>query len=57
MKAAEKETLTFSEEKCVFPVNTIDLLGYRISHNFIKSDPDCLAPLLNLPVLEESKSL
>ena len=57
MKAAEKETLTFSEEKCVFPVNTIDLLGYRISHNFIKSDPDCLAPLLNLPVLEEPKSL
>ena len=56
MEAAEKERLTFSEEKCVFRVNTIDLLGYRISHNSIKPDPDRLAPLLDLPASEESKS-
>ena len=57
MEATEKERLTFSEEKCVFLVNIIDLLGYRISHNSIKPDPDRLAPLLNLPVAEEPKSL
>ena len=57
MEAAEKERLTFSEEKCVFHVNTIDLLGYRISHDSIKPDPDRLAPLLNLPVPEEPKYL
>ena len=57
MEAAEKERLAFSEAKCVFRVNTIDLLGYRISHNSIKPDPDRLAPLLNLPVPEGPKSL
>ena len=57
MEATEKERLTFSEEKCVFLVNIIDLLGYRISHISIKPDPDRLAPLLNLPVPEETKSL
>ena len=52
-----KGSLTFSEEKCVFRVNTIDLLGYRISYNSIKPDPDYLVLLLNLPVPEEPKSL
>ena len=55
--AAEREILTFSEEKCVFRVNTTDLLGYRISHNSIKPDPDILALLLYLLVPEEPKSL
>ena len=32
-------------------------MGYRISHNSIKLDPDRLAPLLNLPVPEGPKSL
>ena len=57
MEAAEKERLAFIEAKCVFRVNTIDLLGYRVSHNSIKPDPDRLAPLLNLPVPEGPKSL
>ena len=57
IEAAEKERLTFSEEKCVFRVNNIDLLGYCISHNSIKPDPDRPAPLLNLPIPEELKSL
>ena len=57
MEVAEEERLTFCEEKCVSRVNTIELLGYRISHDSIKPNPDCLAPLLNLPVPEEPKSL
>ena len=56
-EAAEREILTLNEEKCVFRVNTTDLLDYRISHNSIKPDPDILALLLYLPVPEEPKSL
>ena len=57
METAEKKRLTFREDKCVFRVNTIDLLGYHVSHNSIKPDPDCHAPLPNLPIPEEPKSL
>ena len=57
MEAAEKERLSFSEEKCLFRINAIDLLGYCMSHNSIKPDPDCLSSLLNLPIPEKPKSL
>ena len=46
--AAEKENLTFNEEKSVIGKTEIDLLGYRISHGVIKPDPERLKPLVNL---------
>ena len=46
--AAEKENLTFNEEKSVIGKIEIDLLGYRISHGVIKPDPERLKPLVNL---------
>ena len=52
MEVAEKERLTCSEEKCVFRVNTIDLLHYHTSHNSTKPDPARLVPILNLPLPE-----
>ena len=53
--AAKKECLTFNESKCVFARTEIDLLGYRISHQKIKPDPERLKPLLELP-LPKTKS-
>ena len=53
--AAKKECLTFNESKCVFAIAKIDLLGYRISHQKIKPDPERLQPLLEL-VLHKTKS-
>ena len=44
--AAKKECLTFNESKCVFARTEINLLGYRISHQKIKPDPERLKPLL-----------
>ena len=37
--AAEKENLTFNEEKSVIGKTEIDGLGYRILHGVIKPDP------------------
>ena len=44
--AAKSENLTFNNSKCVFARTEIDVLGYRISHNLIQSDPERLQPLL-----------
>ncbi|CAI9731049.1 Hypothetical predicted protein [Octopus vulgaris] len=54
--AAKSEGLTMNEEKCVYST-TLDFLGYRISHNTLSPDPERLAPLLNLPIPTDQKSL
>ena len=53
--AAKSENLMFNNSKCVFVLPEVDLLGYRISHNLIQSDPERLRPLLDLP-LPQKKS-
>ena len=53
--AAKSENVTFNNIKCVFACTKIDLLGYRISHDIIQSDPERLRPLLELP-LPQKKS-
>ena len=49
--------MSYSNEKCVYSVPQIDLLGYRISHNSLQPDPDRLSALMNLPVPENPKAL
>ena len=56
-EAASKTTLTLNEQKCIFSVEEIDLLGYRISHNSFKPDLNCLEPLLNLTAPTTPKEL
>ena len=56
-EAACQENLTLSEEKCVYSAEVINLLGYRISHNSIKPDPQTLEPLLNLSHPNNPKKL
>ena len=49
-EAPSKINPILNEEKCVFSVEEIGLLCYRILQNSLKPDPNCLEPLLSLPV-------
>jgi len=50
LRAAEAENLSFNDAECETNKTEIGLLGYRVSHNFIRPDPKRLEPLMNLPV-------
>ena len=55
-EGASKTNLTLNEQKCIFSVEKINLLGYRISHNSFKPDPNCLVSLLNLQRQQPQKN-
>ena len=57
LEAAAKYNLKFNESKTVSGVTSIKLLGYLVSHNSIKPDPDRIQPLLDLPVPHNDKAL
>ena len=48
--AAKCKSLTFNKLKCLFSHREIELLGYRVSHHKVKPDPECLHPLMQLPL-------
>ena len=56
-KAAQHRNLTLNLDKCNFNVTSLNYLGYLISHDEIKPDPDRLKPLKELPLLTDQKSL
>ena len=56
-EAASEANFTLNEEKCVFFVEEIDLLRYKISYNSLKSDPNRLEPLLSLPAPTNPKKI
>ena len=56
-EAAQKCNLTLDDEKCVFSTRSVNLLGYRIGGGKLSPDPECLQPLLELPVPYDLKSL
>lgn len=57
MEATNKYNLTVNNEKSSFSLQTINLLGYQISHKTIKPDPSRLEPLKNLPPPKDTASL
>ena len=57
LEVSEKYKLTLNEDKSIYSVTTLDLLGYRISDGTLSPDPNRLQPLLNLPVPTDLKSL
>ena len=57
LDAAKGEGFTFNENKSVYAVTELDLLGYRVSQNTIKPDPNRLQPLINLPISCTKKEL
>ncbi|XP_054287982.1 uncharacterized protein LOC129003710 [Macrosteles quadrilineatus] len=57
LKEAKKYNLTLNMEKCSFAQDKIHLLGYVITKNEIRPDPDRLQPLLKLPLPHDGQSL
>ena len=57
LDAAKHYNLTLNENKCVYSVSTIRLLGYCISDGEIKPDPERLEPLRSLPLPQDTKAL
>ena len=57
LTAAAKYNLEFNDSKTVSGVTSIKLLGYLVSHNSIKPDPDRMQPLLGMPAPNNDKSL
>ena len=56
-KAAKENKLPLNSSKIVISVNSINLLGYVVSHNSIKADPERLQSLLNLSLPLNGKAL
>ncbi|XP_066907466.1 uncharacterized protein [Halyomorpha halys] len=57
MLAVRKYGLELNLEKSKFSMPCINLLGYVISKNLIRPDPDRLKPLLELPLPNDASSL
>ena len=54
---ALRYNLTLNEDKCQVGLDTINYLGYLISHGTLRPDPDRLQPLRDMPVLSTLTSL
>ena len=57
LKAAKEVNLTFNESKSVVSTSEIKILGYEVSHELIRSDPERLRPLVELPLPTNNKEL
>ena len=55
--AATKYDITFKEDKCIYCVTSLNILGYVVSHGEIKPDPERFGPLKKLPVPKTVKAL
>ena len=53
----KRRNITLNESKTVRSVSVIDILGYRVSHNSIKPDPERLRPLQEFPPPSNTTSL
>lgn len=57
MEIISKYGLTLNKEKSNFSLHTINLLGYKITNNLIKPDPDRILPLRNFPLPNDVRGL
>ena len=57
LKVAKKCNLTFNEDKCVYSVASVNLLGYVIGGGTLRPDPERLRPLQELPPPHDTASL
>ena len=57
LDVAKSKNLTFNEGKTILNTDNVTLLGYQISHNLLKPDPDRVKPLLELPTPSSIPSL
>jgi len=57
LHAAKTESFTFNENKSIYSVTQLDLLGYRVSQGQIKLDRARLQPPMDYPVPKSQKEL
>ena len=57
LKVAKESNLTLNESKCTYSSDSIDLIGYGILKGTLQPDQGRGKTLLNMPVLENLKSL
>ena len=57
LDVARGKNLTFNEGKTILNTENVTLLGYQISHNLLKPDPERVKPLLELPTPSSIPSL
>ena len=57
LEAARRDSFTLNEEKSKFSMESVNLLGYQISHGESRPDSRRLQPLLNLPPPESLREL
>ena len=57
LDATEQEGLTLNDAKSILSKTEIKLLGYKISQNNIRPDPDRLQPLISMPAPRNSDEL
>ena len=55
LKVASDCNLTFNEAKCSYSTQSVKLLGYQITKNCLKPDPDRVKTLLALPAPTSNK--
>ena len=57
LSTIKKLGLTLNHDKTISSVETINILGYQISHGTIRPDPERMQPLRDLPVPHDADSL
>ena len=57
LKVARSHNLTFNDKKCIYGVKSIKILGYEISDNQLRPDPDRMQGIINYPIPDNMKSL
>ena len=57
LQSARKMNLTYNEDKCIFSVNKLCILGYVIENGTIKPDPNRLQPMRDMPPPHDAKSM
>ena len=55
--AAKRCNFKFNDQKSIFSVSSIDILGYTVSQGSIRPDAECLRPLRELPEPHDTPSL
>ena len=56
LNAAKDCNLSLNESKCVFATESINLLGYNVSHGILQRDLRRVKPVLDLPLPKSSKN-
>jgi len=57
MDMAKSVNLTLNQEKCIFGIQEIHLLGYLIKHNELRPDPERARPLMEMPIPSDPRGL